>query len=115
MIPHSILFNHTDPSLLNDPCLHRFVEVGNKLADVAGEVICSYFKKKFEILDKEYLSPVTIADQAVEESMVPFFYDLPICLEHYRLFLENVNWGCIECFFCDLVSCANHLNELWNS
>ncbi|GMI76929.1 myo-inositol monophosphatase like 2, HISTIDINE BIOSYNTHESIS 7 [Hibiscus trionum] len=75
MIPHSKLPNHTDPSLLNDPYLHRFVEVDNKLADAAGEAICNYFKKRFEILDEEDLSnPVTIADQAAEEAMILIFF-----------------------------------------
>lgn len=33
-----------------------FVEVGNKVADAAGEVIRKYFRKSFEIIDKEDLS-----------------------------------------------------------
>ncbi|GMY05736.1 bifunctional phosphatase impl2, chloroplastic [Fagus crenata] len=49
--------------------LDRFAEVANTVADAAGEVIRKYFRKKFEILDKENLSPVTIADKAAEESM----------------------------------------------
>lgn len=40
----------------SEPDLDRFAEVGNKLADAAGEVIRKYFRKKFEILDKEDLS-----------------------------------------------------------
>ena len=36
--------------------LNRFAEVANIVADAAGEVIRKYFKKKFEILDKEDLS-----------------------------------------------------------
>ncbi|KAK1280237.1 hypothetical protein QJS04_geneDACA002744 [Acorus gramineus] len=35
--------------------LDRFVEVGNKVADAAGEVIRKYFRKSFVILDKEDL------------------------------------------------------------
>ena len=56
MTPNSKLSNHTDYSSLNDIDLDCFVEVGNKLADAAGEVIRNYFRKKFEILDKEDLS-----------------------------------------------------------
>lgn len=56
MISNSKLSNHIDPLLLNDTQLDRFAEVGNKLADAAGEVIRAYFRKKFEILDKEDLS-----------------------------------------------------------
>jgi hypothetical protein len=36
--------------------LDRFAEVANTVADAAGEVIRKYFRKKFEILDKEDLS-----------------------------------------------------------
>ncbi|XVE49004.1 hypothetical protein DITRI_Ditri01bG0047000 [Diplodiscus trichospermus] len=69
MSSNSELHNHTLSSL-NDTELDRFAEVGNRLADAAGEVIRKYFRKKFEIIDKDDLSPVTIADQAAEESMV---------------------------------------------
>ncbi|ERM98754.1 hypothetical protein AMTR_s00082p00120830 [Amborella trichopoda] len=47
-----------------------FEKVANKVADAAGEVIRGYFRKSFTILDKDDLSPVTIADRAAEESMV---------------------------------------------
>lgn len=36
--------------------LDRFAEVGNQLADAAGDVIRKYFRKSFDILDKEDLS-----------------------------------------------------------
>ena len=35
--------------------LDRFAEVTNTVADAAGGVIRKYFRKKFEILDKEDL------------------------------------------------------------
>ncbi|KAI3988787.1 hypothetical protein MKX01_016358 [Papaver californicum] len=53
--------------------MDSFVHVGNKVADAAGEVIRSFFRKNFEIVDKEdliKLSPVTIADRTAEEAMV---------------------------------------------
>ncbi|OMO75605.1 Inositol monophosphatase, partial [Corchorus olitorius] len=75
MISNSILSNHTDSLSLNDAELDRFAEVGNRLADAAGDVIRQYFRKKFDILDKEDLSPVTIADQAAEESMVSIIFE----------------------------------------
>ncbi|KAI3853338.1 hypothetical protein MKX03_021892 [Papaver bracteatum] len=50
--------------------MDSFVQVGNKVADAAGEVIRSFFRKNFEIVDKEDLSPVTIADRTAEEAMV---------------------------------------------
>ncbi|GMJ12744.1 myo-inositol monophosphatase like 2, HISTIDINE BIOSYNTHESIS 7 [Hibiscus trionum] len=93
MIPHSKLSNHTDPSLLNDTHIHRFAEVGNKLADAAGEVIRSYFRKKFEILDKEDLSPVTIADQAAEESMVSIIMEN---FPSHAVYGEEKGWRCKE-------------------
>lgn len=39
-----------------DSDLDRFAEVANRLADAAGEVIRKYFRKSFDILDKEDLS-----------------------------------------------------------
>lgn len=36
--------------------LDHFAQVANKLADAAGHVIRKYFRKSFEILDKEDLS-----------------------------------------------------------
>nr|POF10112.1 bifunctional phosphatase impl2, chloroplastic [Quercus suber] len=50
--------------------LDRIAQVANTVADAAGEVIRKYFRNKFEILDKEDQSPVTIADKEAEESMV---------------------------------------------
>ena len=45
---------------LNDSELDRFADVGNKVADAAGEVIRGYFRKKFDILQKEDLSKLLI-------------------------------------------------------
>ncbi|KAI4298306.1 hypothetical protein L6164_031881 [Bauhinia variegata] len=73
--------------------LNLFAEVGNKVADAAGEVIRKYFRKKFDILDKDDLSPVTIADQTAEESMVS------ILLENFpthAIFGEEKGWRCKE-------------------
>lgn len=39
-----------------DEDIDRFAQVGNKAADAAGEVIRKYFRKRFEIHDKEDLS-----------------------------------------------------------
>ncbi|OVA06204.1 Inositol monophosphatase [Macleaya cordata] len=68
-----------------------FVEIGNKVADAAGEVIRSYFRKSFEIVDKEDLSPVTIADRTAEEAMVQ------IILENFpshAIYGEENGWRC---------------------
>lgn len=41
---------------LTEADLDGFSDVANKLADASGEVIRKYFRKKFEIIDKEDLS-----------------------------------------------------------
>nr|XP_010940121.1 bifunctional phosphatase IMPL2, chloroplastic isoform X2 [Elaeis guineensis] len=73
--------------------MQRFMEVANKVADAAGEVLRKYFRQSFEILDKEDLSPVTIADRDAEESMVS------ILLENFpshAIFGEENGWRCKE-------------------
>ncbi|KAF7810855.1 putative receptor-like protein kinase [Senna tora] len=60
----------TSPLHVPEHDLVRFVDVANKVADAAGEIIRKYFRNKFEILDKDDSSPVTIADQSAEETMV---------------------------------------------
>lgn len=42
----------------NDLELDGVALVGNKIADAAGEVIRKYFRKSFDIVDKEDLSMV---------------------------------------------------------
>ncbi|KAA8536077.1 hypothetical protein F0562_028555 [Nyssa sinensis] len=75
--------------------IDRFAEVGNKLADAAGEVIRKYFRKSFDILDKEDLSPVTIADQAAEESMVSIIQEN---FPSHAIYGEENGWRCKEKF-----------------
>ncbi|CAI0437928.1 unnamed protein product [Linum tenue] len=58
-----------DGSFLSSTELDGFANVAGRLADASGEVIRKYFRKKFEILDKDDSSPVTIADRAAEEAM----------------------------------------------
>ncbi|PIA52797.1 hypothetical protein AQUCO_01000573v1 [Aquilegia coerulea] len=73
--------------------LDKFVKIGNKVADVAGEVILKYFRKSFVIVDKDDLSPVTIADREAEEAMVS------IILENFpshAIFGEENGWKCKE-------------------
>ncbi|KAJ0010051.1 hypothetical protein Pint_34755 [Pistacia integerrima] len=80
---------------VGEPDLDLFAEVGNKVADAAGEVIRKYFRSKFEILDKEDLSPVTIADRTAEEAMIS------IILENFpshAIFGEENGWRCKEKF-----------------
>ncbi|CAI9786378.1 unnamed protein product [Fraxinus pennsylvanica] len=73
--------------------LDHFVDVGNKLADASGDVIRKYFRKSFDILDKEDLSPVTIADQAAEESMVKIIEEN---FPSHAIFGEENGWRCKE-------------------
>ncbi|KAI4295491.1 hypothetical protein L6164_035534 [Bauhinia variegata] len=86
---NSNLSNGVSTLSVNEQELNRFTEVGHKVADAAGEVIRKYFRKKFEILDKDDFSPVTIADQTAEESMVS------ILLENFpahAIFGEEKGW-----------------------
>lgn len=96
MDSNSNLSNHTVTSNgIGEPDLDRFADVGNKLADAAGEVIRKYFRKNFEIIDKEDLSPVTIADRTAEESMVSIIQEN---LPSHAIFGEENGWRCKEKF-----------------
>lgn len=98
MISNSQLSNQILSDGLGDEHeIDRFAEVANSVADAAGEVIRRYFRKNksFEILDKEDLSPVTIADRTAEESMVS------IILENFpshAIYGEENGWTCKEKF-----------------
>ncbi|XP_058190718.1 bifunctional phosphatase IMPL2, chloroplastic [Rhododendron vialii] len=91
MISNSKLADHTEPIHHFD--LDRFAGVGNELADAAGEVIRKYFRKSFDILDKDDLSPVTIADRAAEESMVSIIEEN---FPSHAIFGEENGWRCKE-------------------
>lgn len=47
---------HTFPLGTAEQEIDRFAWIGNKVADAAGEVIRKYFRKKFDIIDKDDLS-----------------------------------------------------------
>lgn len=49
--------------------MQEFSALANRLADAAGEIICQYFRQRFEVETKSDESPVTIADRKVEERM----------------------------------------------
>ncbi|KAM7277088.1 hypothetical protein ACFE04_018954 [Oxalis oulophora] len=83
--------NELDDDDDDDDGLNRFVEVGNQLADAAGEIINKYFRKKFEILDKDDLSPVTIADQLAEDAMVSLILQN---FPDHAIFGEENGWRC---------------------
>ncbi|KAL3350758.1 hypothetical protein AABB24_023270, partial [Solanum stoloniferum] len=78
---------------VEDSQLDKFAAVSNKIADAAGEVIRKYFRKSFDILDKEDLSPVTIADQAAEESMVKIIQEN---FPSHAIYGEEKGWRCQE-------------------
>lgn len=73
--------------------LDRFANIANKLADAAGDVIRKYFRKRFEIVDKEDLSPVTIADRAAEEAMISIIRE---SLPSHAIYGEENGWQCTE-------------------
>jgi len=50
-------------------CPSEYVELANRMADVAGAVVLSYFRKKVDVEDKKDSSPVTIADRQSEAIM----------------------------------------------
>ncbi|XP_054777613.1 bifunctional phosphatase IMPL2, chloroplastic-like isoform X4 [Prosopis cineraria] len=80
---------HSLPIGITEPQIKRFTDVGNKVADAAGQVIRKYFRKKFDIFDKDDSSPVTIADRSAEEAMVS------IILEHFpshAIYGEEKGW-----------------------
>ncbi|CAN6544017.1 unnamed protein product [Malus baccata var. baccata] len=79
----------------NDFELDRFAQVANKVAEASGEVIRKYFRQKFDILDKEDSSPVTIADQTAEEAMVSIILEN---LPSHAIFGEENGWRCKEKF-----------------
>ncbi|CAN4112403.1 unnamed protein product [Withania somnifera] len=78
---------------VEDSELDKFADVSNKIADAAGDVIRKYFRKSFDILDKEDLSPVTIADQAAEESMVKIIQEN---FPSHAIYGEEKGWRCQE-------------------
>ncbi|KAF8109559.1 hypothetical protein N665_0094s0028 [Sinapis alba] len=79
------------PSEPSPTDLDRFAAVGNALADASGEVIRKYFRKKFDIVDKDDMSPVTIADQMAEEAMVSIiFHNFP----SHAIYGEEKGWRC---------------------
>ena len=50
-------------------CPTEYVDLANRMADVAGAVVLSYFRKKVDVEDKKDSSPVTIADRQSEAIM----------------------------------------------
>ena len=50
-------------------CPSEYIDLANRMADVAGAVVLSYFRKKVDVEDKKDSSPVTIADRQSEAIM----------------------------------------------
>ncbi|PNY10668.1 bifunctional phosphatase IMPL2 chloroplastic-like [Trifolium pratense] len=72
--------------------LHDFANVANKAADASGDVIRQYFRKKnFDIIHKQDLSPVTIADQSAEEAMVSIILNN---FPSHAVYGEEKGWRC---------------------
>ncbi|KAM5548755.1 bifunctional phosphatase IMPL2, chloroplastic [Rosa sericea] len=81
------------PPGVDESELDRFAAVANKVADASGEVIRKYFRQKFEILDKEDSSPVTIADQTAEEHMISVIFEN---FPSHAVYGEENGWRCKE-------------------
>lgn len=58
--------SNVDATEVRDGEMDRMLEVGNRAADVAGEVLRKYFRQRFDIIDKEDLS----------KRSFPFFFSL---------------------------------------
>ncbi|WP_025897797.1 inositol monophosphatase family protein [Sneathiella glossodoripedis] len=54
---------------MTETCPREFIDLAHKLADAAGEIIRPLYRKKIDIISKDDLSPVTIADQNAEMAM----------------------------------------------
>ncbi|KAL0907687.1 hypothetical protein M5K25_022116 [Dendrobium thyrsiflorum] len=80
-------------SPVSDIEMDHFSAVANKMADAAGEVIRKYFRQSFAILDKNDLSPVTIADRDAEESMCSIIME---SFPTHGIFGEENGWRCKE-------------------
>ena len=46
-----------------------YIKLAEKLADVARPIVTNYFRSKIKILDKENLTPVTVADREAEKAI----------------------------------------------
>lgn len=78
---------------VGDLATEQLVEVAQRAADAAGEVLRKYFRQRVEIIDKEDHSPVTIADREAEEAMVS------VILKNFpthAIFGEENGWRCAE-------------------
>ncbi|CAD6232276.1 unnamed protein product [Miscanthus lutarioriparius] len=71
----------------------RLVEVAQRAADAAGEVLRKYFRQWVEVIDKEDHSPVTIADKEAEEAMVSVILK---SFPTHAIFGEENGWRCTE-------------------
>jgi len=56
----------TTPAALKNEALYAFA---HELADIAQPIALQYFRTKLDVLEKQDLSPVTIADRSVEAAM----------------------------------------------
>ncbi|KAF3329038.1 bifunctional phosphatase IMPL2 [Carex littledalei] len=73
--------------------MDSLVQVAHSVADVAGKVLRKYFRQRFDIIDKDDLSPVTIADREAEESMVSLILDK---FPSHAIYGEEHGWRCKE-------------------
>ncbi|KAL9238226.1 hypothetical protein vseg_012680 [Gypsophila vaccaria] len=77
----------------HDAEFDRFSAVANRLADASGDVIRKFFRKKIQVLDKDDMSPVTIADRTAEEAMIAIIMEN---FPSHAIFGEENGWRCKE-------------------
>jgi len=54
---------------VSDRCPDAYVDLAHKMADVAGEIVRSYFRQSYDIVTKPDATPVTEADRAAEQAI----------------------------------------------
>ncbi|KAJ3687248.1 hypothetical protein LUZ61_016412 [Rhynchospora tenuis] len=89
-IPQSGCLAEQQPAEMD---IDSLVQVAHSVADVAGQVLRKYFRQRFDIIDKDDLSPVTIADREAEESMVSLIMEK---FPSHAIFGEENGWRCKE-------------------
>lgn len=73
--------------------LDRFANVANRLADAAGDVIRKYFRKKFDIVDKEDLSKFLLLHYISKLFYIMLFlasFYLPIFFNSLAILREKI-------------------------
>ncbi len=49
--------------------MQEFIELANRMADIAGEIVKKYYRTEFNVEFKDDESPVTLADKEIEQAL----------------------------------------------